>query len=163
MELVCVLAILTAPAIARVGWWFFSRGNAAREGDAQSSVTPLPDGTVRVTVTNPGPEHVVVTAFARPVGCLRWAGPHQVRRSRRPGERQDSWRAFRHLLGSVPPGGESTWIVVGDVGSPRCRVVLNLYQTAGRVRVHEAVVPTEPLVGRRLGWRDLLRPAPVGP
>jgi hypothetical protein len=98
-----------------------------------------------VVVTNPGAEAVVVTACARPANRLSLLGRDQVRRSRSQQERRNSSRAARQLLGSVAPGGRSTWTVVGDASTrPVCRVVLSLYQAQGRVRVHEQVVRTQP-------------------
>lgn len=162
VELVSLLAFVAGAACAGIWWRRYSRADPEREGDARSSVTPIPDGTIRVVVTNPGPEAIVVTACARPVGSLRRWGRSQVRRPRSQREQRDAWRASRHLLGSVAPGGKATWIVVDDARSrPLCRVVLNLYQAAGRVRVHEALVRTAPPVGLRLGWRDRLRPSPI--
>jgi len=62
----------------------------------------------------------------------------------------------------VAPGGRSSWIVVDEARSrPLCRVVLSLYQAAGRVRVHEALVRTEPPVGIQPGWWGRLRLAPA--
>lgn len=162
VELISVLAVVAAAATAGIGWRLFRKVDRKRDGDARSLVIPAPDGTIRVVVTNPGPEPVVVTACARPAGRLRWQGRSEVRRRRSPKERRDAWRASRQILGSVPSGGRATWTVVDDTRSrPLCRVVLSLYQTAGRVRVHEATVRTEPPVGLQLGWRDRLRPAPA--
>ena len=163
VELISALAVFATAAAVAIVWRLFSRGNKEREGDARSAVIPDPDGTIRVVVTNPGPEPVVVTACALRAGRPRWWGRSEVRRRPSQKERRESWRAHRQLLGSVPSGGKSTWVVVGDGGSgPLCRVVLSLYQTAGRVRVHEALVRTVPPVGLQLGWRDRLRTAPAG-
>lgn len=161
VELLIVLAVVAGAAAGGIGWRLRSNLRREREGDARSCLVPVSDGTIRVIVSNPGPEPVVVTACARPAGSPRWWRRSQVHRRRKPAERQDAWRASRQILGSVAPGGRATWVVVDDtVRRSHCRVVLSLYQAAGRVRVHEAVVRTEPPVGLALRWRDRLRPAP---
>ncbi len=145
VELLAVvgLAILvTAGVLGRHTW---SRRDVTESADARSSVRGERDGTMTVVVTNPGAEAVVVTACARPANRLSLLGRDQVRRSRSQQERRNSSRAARQLLGSVAPGGRSTWTVVGDASTrPVCRVVLSLYQAQGRVRVHEQVVRTQP-------------------
>jgi hypothetical protein len=162
VEELVMLAVfsLTAGALA-FGWWVFSRNDADQAGDARSSVTAGTDGTMTVVVANPASEPVVVTACARPAGRLRLFGRAQIHRARTQQERRSSSRASRQLLGSVPPGGEATWTVVGDASTrPVCRVVLSLYQPNGRVRVHESVVRTEPgLVDvGEIGRRSFARP-----
>ena len=162
MELASVLAVVAGAPAAGIGWRLFSKRDREREGDARSSVIPAPDGTIRVIVTNPGPEPVVVTAYAGGARSLRWWGRSEVRRRRSARERRQACLASRQLLGSVAPGGRSTWLVVDEARSrPLCRVVLSLYQAAGRVRVHEALVRTEPPVGIQPGWWGRLRMAPA--
>jgi hypothetical protein len=155
-ELVAFAGFAIMAVALVLGWRMFSRNDADQASDARSTVTAGPDGTMTVVVANPGTEPVVVTACARPANRFRPFGRNQVRRARSQQERRTSSRAARQLLGSVAPGGEATWTVIGDATTrPICRVVLSLYQASNRVRVHEQVVRTEPglvevgLAGRR--------------
>jgi hypothetical protein len=156
VELVAFAGFLFIAVALVLGWRAFARNDTDQAGDAHSRVTAGPDGTMTVLVANPGSEPVVVTACARSANRLRIFGRDQIRRARSQQERRTSSRAASQLLGSVAPGGEATWTVVGDATTrPVCRVVLSLYQANSRVRVHEQVVRTEPgfvemgLAGRR--------------
>lgn len=147
MEELIVVAVLCvlAGSLGGGSWRRARRRDSDQVGDAVSTVTAGPDGTMTVVVANPGTEPVVVSACARPSGRFRRLGRGQVRRGRNPQERSNPSRAVRQLLGSVPPGGETTWHVVGDASTrPVCRVVLSVYQARGRVRVHESMVRTVP-------------------
>jgi hypothetical protein len=146
-ELMMVAVFLAMGAALVFGWRALSRTDQELVDDARSTVLPGPNGTMTVVVANPASEAVVVTACARPAAALRWFGKDHLIRGLNQQERRNSARASRQLLGTVPAGDQTTWVVTGEATESRvCKVILSVYQPNGRVRVHEHLVHANPVV-----------------
>jgi hypothetical protein len=160
VELMMFVLVLVMVVAVVAGWRVLSRPAAEQIDDARSVVTPGPNGTMTVAVSNPASEPVVVTACARPASSVHLLGRDRVIRPLNAQERRNSTRAPRQLLGSVAAGDQSTWVVMGDATTSKvCRVILSIYQPGGRVRVHEHVVQSERVATpSSTGPRPLARP-----
>jgi hypothetical protein len=160
VELMMFVVLLGMAVAVVAGWRVLSRPDAEQIDDARSVVTPGPNGTMTVAVSNPASEPVVVTACARPASSVHLPGRGRVIRALNAQERRNSTRAPRQLLGSVAPGEQSTWVVMGDATTSKvCRVILSIYQPGGRVRVHEHVVQSERVAGATTAdTRTVVRP-----
>jgi hypothetical protein len=146
-ELMMVAVFLAMGAALVFGWRALSRTDQELVDDARSTVLPGPNGTMTVVVANPASEAVVVTACARPAAALRWFGKDHLIRGLNQQERRNSARASRQLLGTVPAGDQTTWVVTGEATESRiCKVILSVYQPNGRVRVHEHLVHAQRVV-----------------
>jgi hypothetical protein len=160
VELMMFVVLLGMAVAVVAGWRVLSRPDAEQIDDARSVVTPGPNGTMTVVVSNPASEPVVVTACARPAASVHLLGRDRVIRSLNAQERRNATQAPRQLLGSVAAGEQSTWVVMGDATTSKvCRVILSVYQPGGRVRVHEHVVqPDRKVTAGPTGARPAVRP-----